>query len=399
MAGLQKKNDVYHCQFRWLGTKYTFKVGAVPRQQAEARAGAVDHLLHKLKMGYVSLPDGCDVRTFVLYDGDPPRPQTAGPAEAGRKATLARLRDSYLAAAGHSLEANTVLLLQIHFRHLVTTLGARQPVDDIRVADLQRHIDRRAGSVQPGTVRKELVTLRTAMGWAKASGLTRTDYPGWKALRFPKGKERPPFMTREEIERGGEGAWDCLYLRPGEVRELLEYIKSRAAQPWVYPMACFAAHTGARRSEMLRAKRADIDLDNAVATVREKKRVKGSTSTRRVPLSGFLAGVLREHVSRAEGPWLFSQGEVARSKKDREGRVAVTKDEAHDHLKRVLSGGEWSVVRGWHVLRHSFISACVLKGVDQRVLDKWVGHTSSIRERYTHLSPSDTRGAIEGVLG
>jgi len=28
----------------------------------------------------------------------------------------------------------------------------------------------------------------------------------------------------------------------------------------------------------------------------------------------------------------------------------------------------WEVLRGWHVLRHSFISNCASRGVDQRLL-------------------------------
>ena len=41
--------------------------------------------------------------------------------------------------------------------------------------------------------------------------------------------------------------------------------------------------------------------------------------------------------------------------RERPGIMALTEDEAHDHLKRTLAGSEWEVMRGYHVLRHSLI--------------------------------------------
>jgi integrase len=78
----------------------------------------------------------------------------------------------------------------------------------------------------------------------------------------------------------------------------------------------------------------------------------------------------------------------------------VTRDECHDHFKRTLAGTRWEVLRGLHALRHSFISACASKGVDQRLIDEWVGHqTDEQRKRYRHLFPSVQRAALEGVFG
>lgn len=61
-----------------------------------------------------------------------------------------------------------------------------------------------------------------------------------------------------------------------------------------YPMCCFAAYTGARRSEILRTKVADVDLAAKTVTIHEKKRVRGKTTTRRVPLAPFLIEVLQQ---------------------------------------------------------------------------------------------------------
>jgi site-specific recombinase XerD len=64
----------------------------------------------------------------------------------------------------------------------------------------------------------------------------------------------------------------------------------------------------------------------------------------------------------------------------------------------IRSDDEW--IRGWHVLRHSFISICASEGVDQRVLQGWVGLLSATtHKRYTHLIPSREREIIRRVFG
>jgi hypothetical protein len=57
-------------------------------------------------------------------------------------------------------------------------------------------------------------------------------------------------------------------------------------------------------------------------------------------------------------------------------------------------------LRGWHALRHSFCSNCAAAGVDQRLIDAWVGHTTEgMRRRYRHLLPNQERQAIQTVFG
>jgi len=164
--------------------------------------------------------------------------------------------------------------------------------------------------------------------------------------------------------------------------------------------------------------------------VREKKKARNRRTSRRVPLTASLAAVLKDWLAvHPGGQYLFCHGqEVARSKKrskttghkgektrktslkgrmagvkprrERPGQGGLTKDEAHDHFKRTLAGSKWEVLRGFHMLRHSFISACASKGVDQRLIDEWVGHTTEeMRKRYRHLYPSAQAEALKTVFG
>ena len=73
---------------------------------------------------------------------------------------------------------------------------------------------------------------------------------------------------------------------------------------------------------------------------------------------------------------------------------------AYDQFRRLVRGSKWDVMKGWHVLRYSFISICAAESVDQRVLQSWVGHLSAAtHKRYTHLIPSREQQIINKVFG
>jgi hypothetical protein len=77
----------------------------------------------------------------------------------------------------------------------------------------------------------------------------------------------------------------------------------------------------------------------------------------------------------------------------------LTINEAYAHFKRTLVASKWKVLRGWHILRHRFPTNCAASGIDQRLLDSWLGHTTEIRKRYLHLIPSNEQTAIQVVFG
>jgi integrase len=78
--------------------------------------------------------------------------------------------------------------------------------------------------------------------------------------------------------------------------------------------------------------------------------------------------------------------------------LPLTVNQAHDYFKRTLHG-KWSHMRGWHVLRHSFASNCAAAGVDQRIINGWMGHqTEAMVRRYQHLIPDVQQRAMESVF-
>jgi integrase len=166
-------------------------------------------------------------------------------------------------------------------------------------------------------------------------------------------------------------------------------------------MFCFAAHTGARRSEMIRLRISDIDFEGKKVLLREKKRGKGLRTHRHVPLSPFLATVLQGWLAKHPGGQdvFIQELVVARSKTKRDGFDQLTRNEAHDHFKRATQESRWDKLRGWHVFRHSFASNCAARSVDQRLIDAWMGHqTDEMRKRYRHLFPNQEQAAILSVF-
>jgi hypothetical protein len=131
---------------------------------------------------------------------------------------------------------------------------------------------------------------------------------------------------------------------------------------------------------MVRSEIDDIDFGGATVLIREKKRVRGKLSTRRVPLSPMLLQVLRDWIKvHPGGRHTFALGaDVPRSGKTRDLGTQLTRDEAHDHFKRTLAGSKWEKIRGWHIFRHSFCSNCAARGVDQPMAEA---------ERFVRVGP------------
>ncbi len=436
MAWLESRNGSWRVVFRYKEGRYAFTIGEVSAADAAVHKASTEELLRLLKRKLIDIPSGCSIEDFMFHRGKPPE-HVASNSTGKKNLTLSELRDAYLQSQEKKLEQTTLDGIRLHFDHLTRILGPKRLIQPLMRSDLQKYVDKRSeewidpnvyrrkrreklAAAKPkrkfkkprppkvvppdkplrhpsaATIRKEIISLRTAWNWARRHLALAEEFPG-TGLDYAKIEEGLPFMTWDEAEAriaagdDPEKVWDCVYLRPGEITELLEWVKARPVSPWVYPMFVFAAHTGARRSEIVRALPSDVDLAGGFVTIREKKRDKTKLTTRRVPLTSFLKEVLADWMrKRGKGKTLFCK---------MDGKP-ITPREAHNYFQRGLRVSKWSVLKGWHVFRHSFISALASKGVDQRIIDDLVGHsTEEQRRRYRHLFPDVKQQAVMGVFG
>ncbi|QDT00419.1 tyrosine-type recombinase/integrase [Adhaeretor mobilis] len=412
----QTETGRYHIAFRYGGLKFKRALRTSDKRAANARVQRVHENINLLEAGRLVLPSDGDVASFLLSDGQLNGTKSARPKRQLR--TLGQFSSAFLGSIpDDALEQSTIKGMETHLRHLRSVMGASFVLPTTALVDIQKYIDERGKApgirgkkLSPATIKKELTTLRTMWNWAKDAGHLTGQLP-LKGTRYPKSSEKPPFQTQAEIERriarGGLGdeeqneLWSALFLTTTELAELLAHVQAIASHDFLYPMFVFAAHTGARRSEMLRSQLDDINFEIGTVTIREKKRVRGQLTTRSVPLSPLLRQVLREYLpNHPGGQFTFSLPPgVARSKNKATTAMPLSCDQAHDHFKRAVAGSNWSKARGWHVFRHSFCSNCAAAGIDQRIINGWVGHqTEAMVKRYRHLIPDQQQKAIAEVF-
>jgi integrase len=437
MAWLERDATGYFSICLRIGSK-RFKRSLQTKNEKHAQllTARVEENLLLVERGRLEIPQTADVVTFLLSDG-----RLQGEIKIPENLTLRALFIRYFAALPEgSLEPTSIRGMKVHQKNLEKHFGQAFSVRMLTANELQEFIQNRSkdrgirGFISASTMKKEIATFRTVWNWGATVNLVEGRFP-CLGLKYPKTDEKPPFMPfAEAMERTkgmndseAKGLWDRVYLTIKETAELLAYVKQHARHDFIYPLFVFAAHTGARRSEIVRCRVTDVNLQTGWVTIHERKKAHDSKTTRRVPISARLQNVLRQWLSKHPGgDALFCHNRrVDRSKtrspttghvwkhrpkrlEERLGSVRLrpavpmsplTKDEMHDHFKRTLAASKWGRLRGWHALRHSFVSCMATKNVDQRLIEEWCGHMDEeTSRRYRHLYPSTQKETFRAVF-
>lgn len=398
-----ERSGIFQIGFSFGGERFTRSLKTRSERDAHAAKVRVEENIRLVTSGRLAIPNTADVAAFLLSD----RKIQSRNIVAPKGIKLGDLFACYeRSLPANSLAAETLRIAEIHMRHIGRLIGPRRWLRTLSRNDLQKYINsrstkigKRGKPVSTGTVRKELSTFRTLWRWGKQAELVAHDFPN-EGLRFPRARQKQPFSTWDQIEKrirrglvDGQVAadhWDCLYLNKAELDALLATVKEFPSYGFLHPMCHMAAHTGVRRSELCRSMQDDIDFESNSIVIREKKRRKGCETFRHVPMSPSLKHVLATWLgSCTPSAYTFpAEHHVLRTRNSnrRENDGSVAPDEATDHFETALSKTKWSVVRGWHLFRHSFVSNCASLGVDQRMIDAWVTalHSSYAHYRSTH---------------
>lgn len=394
MASLVKgSSGVYNVSFRWQGTQYLKSTKSRSIREARAVQSRIDETINALRTGRIpnpEAPQGVNMGDYIL----------SGCSLSARLESIT-LKDASEAYKTDSMdkEHTTRKGEAKHLRHICRVLGDNTKLDRIDLKALKRYVSERMTKETKGkgrthkpasgaTVHKELLTFTQLWQWAKREHYVKDECPvkdpdnsrKW-AIRLPKSVDKEPFMTWTEIEQRIQREniatdkqsklWSRLYLDETEVAALLEHVKERAdkgSYPFMYAAFLLAADAGMRRSEIMNALVSDVRLDDNRLIIHERKRDKSKAGTTRVvPLTARLKSCLASLIeNRTNGAFLIV---------DANGEP-LTEDNATHYFKRMLEGSKWSVVRGYHVLRHSFGSIALRKGIPIQVTAKWMGHTT-----------------------
>ena len=405
MASIQlRSSGFYRIIFKMGGKRFFISLKTKETREANATLARLEENLHDLERGKLQIPLGADPMTFLLSDG---KLQQKAVIEAPQ--TLEGLFEHYLKYhPEQAKEANTRATEKIHMQHFKRILGPKSFLQTITTQVLQQYVEtrfqekgRHGKPISQVTVKKEIGTFASIWNrWALAHEFVKIPAPT-KRLIYRKTQTKPHFQTWEQIERqiarGGlskpeqKDLWDSLFLTLNQIQELLEFVEKSCPRKYVFVMFCFAAFTGARRSEMLRSRLDDFDFDAGTVTIREKKRDRSKDLTfRTVPLTPAFRKVMEDWLRVHPG----GQHTICMS----DGRP-LAPIRAAKTFRSAVNDSKWDVLRGWHVLRHSFASNCAMKGVDQRIIDAWMGHTTEeMRQRYRHLFPNQEQEVIRSVF-
>jgi integrase len=403
MASLGRKNGVFLARFRYAGKEFKKSLKTSDPKDAEAALLEIRRTIHRLTIGILQLPAGVDAGEFIVSGGTrasiavvsatPPLSFAAAVAE--YLGNLAQVAPSHRYTIG------------VHLRNLQKGLGpvGNGPVDRVGRVDLERHLQTRLRDRARVTVAKERESIKAFFGWLVGQDLLK-ESPAIDLTAIKAGGGAPIFRTVAEIEailaRGGLAVqyqweqWDRLYLAPAEIAELLSLVRQRAKQEVSFLLHAIPAYTGMRRGEVLRLRWDDVDFDHDGLIARSHKQSRQEVeTTRQIDLHAELKQILLGwRRRRPRGQFVVG---------DETSLAPLTPQEASRKFWQPLRGTCWCLASrrnrfkiGFHTYRHSFASNLAAAGVDQRLIDEFMGHqTEAMRKRYRHLFPAKRRAAIE----
>ncbi len=295
------------------------------------------------------------------------------PAEPIQKKEVPKLKDfaeQFMAIARVNNKPSEVGTKESVLRvHLIPTFGNKR-LNEITYGDIQDYAAAKTkpkSETKPGlakkTVNNHFTVLRRMLVIAKKRGLIDS-VPEVEWLRAPKPEF--DFLTFEEAARlveAADGEWKCMVL--------------------------LAQRAGLRQGELLALRWEDVDLVAGRLLIRqsvtrgvvtEPKSGKG----REVPLSEDARKALKAQ-RHLRGPLVFCTDD---------GRMLGKHECKHPIWRACKRAGLRRI--GWHVLRHTFASHLVMRGVSVKAVQELLGHaTLDMTMRYAHLSPNVPREAVK----
>jgi hypothetical protein len=142
MAFLEQRGDRFRLIFRHAGRRYTHTLKTTDAGIAQGMKGGIEKTLMLLDQKVLKVPDGVDVLSFVVGNGQveqpPAKASTVVPTgKALKDITLGELKDRFIQThSAGAMEENSLDTVAMHLRHVIRTLGTHFPVQTLTLAKL-----------------------------------------------------------------------------------------------------------------------------------------------------------------------------------------------------------------------------------------------------------------------
>ena len=263
------------------------------------------------------------------------------------------------------------------FKYFLSYIHPNIPVTDITIPVLTKFMmkmfEERSGNVA-NRCRKNLATA-WSFGKKAISGFPKGENPFLEVDRMPETR-KPTYIPPEE------DFWAVWDIADEQDKVLL----------------LFALHTAARRSEIFRAKVADVDFSRDTIQLGTKKRLNGNTEYDLIPMTKTLKKAIKEWlgIRPVESEYLFVNLSEYNYASDFYGEPFVARQHFPENLCKKAGVKKFS----YHCIRH--LSAVIVydEGESQSVIQNVLRHKSpTTTARYIHtLGLKGTRAGLERVM-
>jgi len=248
-------------------------------------------------------------------------------------------------------------------RRLLRRFGHKR-LSEIMNREIERYMQERRKTAQPGTVNRELALLKHMLHKAV----------DWRYLQ-----SNPARAIKLFKEPPGRIRW----LNDGERERLLDECR-RSPNPLLYPIVLTALYTGMRKGELQCLIWDDVNFDAMIPiiTVKQAK----NNEIRHIPISKSLLPVLR---------YLFNAIPHAHYVFSKPDGTAYG-----DWRKSFTTACKRAGVKDFrfHDLRHTFASYLGMSGCNVFEIKALTGHkTLAMVARYTHISDRQLKVAVDSI--
>ena len=302
------------------------------------------------------------------YNPRPPRPKVTIPK-------LAEFTEEFLqwSETNHSPAHHTEQERMLR-DHIIPFFGTETRLDQITTKHIETYQRQRKGQkyqhrtwkrtkrTSSATVNRELSCIKSvfkrAVRWGLLSASPAAGISALKEVPNP-----PQLLSSEEIIH-------LISLIDLEVRAAVG----------------LGIYAGLRKMEILRLEWVNVDLKaGVIVAVSREGRTNKSNRDRRIPIAPELRELLEAHPREPKAKYVFPS--TGNPRKHRvEFRPALYKAAKEVGIEKITI----------HQLRHAFCSHALMKGVDPRTVQSWMGHRDlSTTLRYAHTSPDHEQEAIQ----